>query len=146
MHPAIIFIPCNEELVMLKDLKYDFEIVGKKLSTNTNFDGQICRNEDELSAFVETDMRSMYNPKRREVIAEATENMLIKALTNCEKCTMPGFGVTDIIRGLPCELCGEPTQSAKSFVHSCKKCDFTEIQSDPKKLFESPQYCDYCNP
>lgn len=194
MHPTLIFIPCNEELVMLKDRKNDLEIVGKKLSTDTNFDGQICRSEDELcafaekcgfpedalilrnyqnsnefirkgiqhwdelkntfqklitsnaQAFIETDMRSMYNSKRRTVIAEATEMMIINALSCCKKCSTPGFGVTDIIRGLPCELCGSPTQSVKAFIYSCQKCDYTETRSETNKPFESPKYCNYCNP
>ncbi|MEO8471670.1 MAG: DUF6671 family protein [Chryseolinea sp.] len=194
MHPTLIFIPCNEELVMLKDRKNDLEIVGKKLSIDTNFDGQICRGEQDLcafakkcgfpedalilrsnkdsnefmlkgiqhwdelkntfqqliasnaQAFVETDMRSMYNSKRRTVIAEATEIMIIKALNCCKNCGTPGFGVTEMISGLPCELCGAPTPSIKSFIHSCQKCDYTEIQSGTNKPFESPQYCNHCNP
>ncbi|MCA6075041.1 DUF6671 family protein [Fulvivirga sedimenti] len=193
-HPAYVFIPGNEEIVMLKDLKNDLEIVGKKLSTDTNFGGEVCRNQEELEAFaiksgfpdhaliirnaqdsaetiftginswdnlrskfqnimgrygdafIETDMRAMYNPKRMKVIGEATDNLLELALTSCSECETPGYGITDVVKGLPCDLCGAPTQSIKSYIYSCKKCGHREIRPNPHKSVESPQYCDFCNP
>lgn len=193
MHPSYFFIPCNDELIMLKDRKNGIEIIGRALSTETNFDGQTCSSEDELvdfaqragfpehalilrrnrssidyltkgitawdvlikhfraiiecypQAFVETDMRAMYNPKRRVVIASATEDLLIKANTTCEKCGMPGFGLTSINKGLPCACCGGPTRSPVSFVHSCTVCGHSEKRPSPNS-HEDPMYCDYCNP
>ena len=193
-HPAYVFIPGNEEIVMLKDLKNDLEIVGKKLSTDTNFGGQVCRNPEELEAFAiksgfpehaiilrdaqdsfhqinkgittwnelratfqeiisrfgevfaETDMRAMNNPKRMAVIGEATDHMLELALTSCGECKTPGYGITDVVKGLPCELCGAPTQSIKSYIYSCKKCAQREIRPNPHKSVESPQFCNFCNP
>lgn len=194
MHPSLIFVPGNEELVILIDKKNNLEIIGKKLSTETNFDAQLCENWEDLEAFakkvhfpehgliirntqnditqihkgisnwvdlkkafeqikknynhayVETDMRALYNPTRMNVISEATENMLYKALTTCEKCNTPGFGVTDIIQGLPCESCNEPTQSIMFFVNGCTKCGFSIKSPNPDKISEDPMYCNYCNP
>lgn len=193
MHPSHYFIPCNEELIMLKDKKNDLEVIGKSLSTETNFDGKICSSENELvdfahrtgfpkhalilrndkhstdylfkgitrwdiliekfkeitqhhsRAFVETDMRAMFNPKRRLVIAAATEDMLAKANSICQKCGMPGFGLTRVISGLPCEWCLAPTKSPILFVHSCQLCGYSQ-ELPSIKLHESPQYCDSCNP
>lgn len=193
MHPSYYFISCNEELIMLKDKKHDLEIVGRALSTDTNFDGKICSSENDLidfanrtgfpehalilrngkdsieylfkgitrwdilfekfkeitrhypHAFVETDMRATYNPKRRLVIATATEDMLAKANSICQKCGMPGFGLTRVISGLPCEWCLAPTKSPVLFVHSCQMCGYSE-ELPSIKSHESPQYCDSCNP
>lgn len=52
-HPSIPFIPANEEFVMLLDKKNELEIVGKKLSTDTNFEGELCTTEEELLEFAE---------------------------------------------------------------------------------------------
>ncbi len=52
-HPGIPFIAANEELVMLIDKKNELEIIGKKLSVETNFNGSVCRTERELIDFAE---------------------------------------------------------------------------------------------
>jgi hypothetical protein len=36
-HPNVFFVPAHEELIMIKDLKNNFEIVEKILTTDTNF-------------------------------------------------------------------------------------------------------------
>lgn len=193
-HPALVFVPGNEELVILLDRKNTLEIVGKKRSTETNFGGRLCSTEAELmdfadksgfpshrlilredkdskatifkgigdknellekfdwlkkhygKAFVETDMRALYNPARMTVIAAATDNLIEKALTNCEQCQTPGFGITDVERGLKCSMCGIPTQSVKAYILSCTKCYYTKTQPIENKTSEDPMYCDYCNP
>ncbi|MGJ8660636.1 MAG: DUF6671 family protein [Bacteroidota bacterium] len=193
-HPTFIFSPCNEELILLKDRKNDIEIIGKKLSTNTNLDGQLCSNMEELiniakstgfpshglilrndkngneivekgitewkdlesifkkilsinqKVYVETDMRAMHNPKRQEVIAQATDAMIQRALRCCQKCNFPGYGVTSALKGLPCDTCGLPTKSIKALIYSCQKCGFSESRNTVGKKMESAQYCDFCNP
>lgn len=194
MHPAIPFVPCDEEWVVLMDKKNAIEIIGKKLSTKTNYSGQLCRTAEEVMAFaekvhfpshalilrsdkdtntdifkgitekddlisafksmtslyghafVETDMRACYNPMRMEVISQATDVMLEKAVTCCEKCHTPGFGITDAKAGLRCRQCNQPTQSIKAYLYSCKKCGHTKELPNPKAAFEEPMYCDFCNP
>ncbi|MBL6448241.1 hypothetical protein JMN32_18145 [Fulvivirga sp. 29W222] len=103
-------------------------------------------NERYGQAFVETDMRAMYNPMRMDVIAEATEVMLDKAVTACEACNFPGFGISDVKSGLRCRQCNLPTRSIQAYIYSCPKCHFFKELSDPHKSFEEPMYCDFCNP
>lgn len=194
MHPALMFVPCDEELVLLVDKKNDLEIVGRKLSTHTNYGGQWCKSTEEVTSFaqqanfpshalilrsdrspqalifkgisesrdllrkfqviidtydqvfIETDMRALYNPTRMGVIAEATDALLERAVSQCKKCQMPGFGVTDVKTGLRCMQCHLPTQSIKAYIYSCSRCGFTREQPNPNKSFEEPMYCDYCNP
>ncbi|MEQ8244122.1 DUF6671 family protein [Fulvivirga sp.] len=193
-HPSLIFVPGNEELVLLLDRKNNLEIIGKKLTIETNFDGRICYTVAELidftekagfpshrlilrkdkdsktviskgigdknvllekfdwlmkhhgKAFVETDMRAHYNPTRMEIIAAATDNLIERALANCEKCQTPGFGITDVERGLKCSWCGMSTQSVKAYILSCTKCGYTKTEPFKNKTTEDPMYCDYCNP
>jgi hypothetical protein len=96
--------------------------------------------------FVETDMRALYNPKRMQVIAEATSDLVDKATSFCKKCRMPGFGITASNPGLICSLCGMPTKSILSHIWSCNNCGHSEEKISLHKTAEDPMYCDICNP
>lgn len=98
-------------------------------------------------AFVETDMRAMFNPTRMQVIEEATLKLVNKINSICPSCNTPGFGVTDFIKGLPCENCSFPTKSTLSHVYTCQKCSYSKEEKFPHgKHYEEPIYCDLCNP
>lgn len=104
------------------------------------------KNEDG-SSYAETDMRAMYNPKRMEVIRKATEKLVNKIKSVCPNCKAPGFGVTESIIGLPCQLCGSPTKSILKHIYRCQKCNFIMEKEFPfNKSKEDPQFCDFCNP
>ena len=99
------------------------------------------------TAYIETDMRAMYNPTRMRVIENATKKLIEKIKSKCPECAMPGFGVTAVNQGLPCEICNHPTKSTLSYQYSCQKCSFTKEEKYPKgKKTEDPMYCDICNP
>lgn len=99
------------------------------------------------TAFIETDMRAMYNPSRMKVIEKAAYKMVDKIKSLCPNCDIPGFGITDSNRGLPCELCNFPTRSTLSHIYTCQKCTFTKEEKYPNgKQTEDPKYCDICNP
>ena len=99
------------------------------------------------NAYVETDMRAMYNPTRMKVIEQATHKLIQKINSTCDACQTPGFGITAVKEGLPCSLCGRPTASILSYVYECQKCSHTkEVQFPNQKEHEDPMYCDFCNP
>lgn len=50
-HPSYFFVPANEELVILIDLKNHFEIVGRHLTVNTNFNKQEIKSLKDLEEF-----------------------------------------------------------------------------------------------
>ncbi len=98
-------------------------------------------------AFVETDMRAMYNPTRMKVIEKATQKMVNKLKSLCPNCKTPGFGIEDAKPGLPCSLCNFPTRSTLSYIYICQKCSYTKEEIYPHgKPTEDPMYCDVCNP
>ena len=98
-------------------------------------------------AYVETDMRAMYNPTRMEVIKIAAQKLADKIVSLCPQCFTPGFGITDVKMGLPCSLCGFPTRSTLSHEYKCVKCQYKEERKYPhKKTTEEPTFCDNCNP
>ena len=99
------------------------------------------------SVYVETDMRAMYNPTRMTVIQKATQKLVQKIKSLCPQCQMPGFGITDTKFGLPCSLCGLPTDSILSYIYICQHCSFKSEELYPnKKTNEDPMYCQFCNP
>jgi hypothetical protein len=51
-HPAIYFIPADEEFMIFIDKRNDIEIVVKNLSTDTNFSGRIIKNDQELLKYL----------------------------------------------------------------------------------------------
>ena len=99
------------------------------------------------SAFVETDMRAMHNPSRMAVIEKATEKLVKKLTSTCPVCNTPGFSIADARLGLPCEICNTPTKTSMYYILRCTKCGF-ESQEQPahKKKFETPMFCNNCNP
>jgi hypothetical protein len=194
-HPAICFIPANEEIILLKDRMNGIEIIGSELSMDTNFAGTSICNTKQLEefalnsgfpshglivrkssqepmdvfkgitdwkvlhaslcflmekygcAYVETDMRAMFNPTRMNVIERAVQRLIKKIRLQCPQCHCPGFGVVDLTFGLPCACCKTPTRSIVSEIHQCQQCLFTkEIDYPSNKFWEDPCYCDQCNP
>ena len=99
------------------------------------------------AVYVETDMRAMYNPTRMKVIEETVQKLVAKIQSCCPECSTPGFGVTEVKRGLPCEYCAAPTASALSYLYKCGACSFVKEEKYPhQKTVESAMYCDRCNP
>lgn len=99
------------------------------------------------TVYAETDMRAMLNPTRMRVIELAAKKLVDKIQSFCPECKTPGFGITDLKKGLPCDLCGSPTQSTLSVIHTCANCDYSQESFYPNdKKVEDPMYCDFCNP
>lgn len=103
--------------------------------------------QENNAAFVETDMRAMFNPTRMNVIKKAVEKLVNKINSLCPKCSTPGFSITKSRGGLLCSLCSFPTRSTLSYIYSCQRCDFIQEKMYPHgKTTEEPTYCDFCNP
>lgn len=50
-HPEIPFIPCDDEIIVLMDLRHNFEIKARTISTTTNFASARILSWPELEAF-----------------------------------------------------------------------------------------------
>jgi hypothetical protein len=99
------------------------------------------------SAYVETDMRAMFNPTRMKVIKKATEKLIAKLHQLCPECDTPGFDIDRSVPGLPCSLCGRATLSTLYHVCACKHCKYEQQKNNRHgKTNEDPMYCPFCNP
>jgi hypothetical protein len=196
-HPAMPFLPCNREIVLLIDRTHDLEIVGEAISTETNYAHQQVKSLEAAFAFadkisfpahglvamsdaqptpsthivkgitdqshltetvtwllkkfgqahLETDMRAMHNPTRMRVITQATQDLIQKVNYCCPECGIPGFALVNRKPGLPCALCGSPTELTLAVTHCCRKCGFSkDTYFVEGQKFADPGQCSYCNP
>lgn len=198
-HPAIPFMPCDRELILLCDRQHQLELVAYELSTETNYSqrtvktvreafefadkigfpdhalvvrtdqdahqpGEIykgIRDEDRLvqtvtaildtsptrTAYLETDMRAMYNPSRMNVIERAVFGLVKKMNQRCPTCEYPGFDVIKQLPGLPCAMCNTPTPLTLTDIYQCQSCQFErKVRFPTRHQFADPTYCRYCNP
>ena len=103
--------------------------------------------KQEKAVWVMTDMRAMRNPTRKEVIGEAGQKLIELVLSVCGSCGRPGYGLKDVLKGLPCNLCGSPTESVQTLVYECQGCGKKEHKPRPDgKTSEDPGFCGNCNP
>lgn len=135
----LILRPDNEySKNIIKDINsYEKLKEAYSICTELSEDGEV---------FIETDMRAHANPTRMNNIKKATENLVSKLLSVCPNCGAPGFIVNDVIRGLPCELCGLPSEMTLKFIYNCYKCKHEKEEHFPMGHVASAQYCNYCNP
>jgi len=94
-----------------------------------------------------SDMRAHCNPTRMQAIGACCELLVARLATSCPQCGSGGFGLVATVPGLPCEVCGAPTQRALSEKHSCVVCHAhaERPRSDGKKTADSAE-CAACNP
>ncbi|MDI9341980.1 MAG: hypothetical protein QM534_15515 [Sediminibacterium sp.] len=134
--------------LIIRKSKDDFTGLVKGITTYdlliTTFSSLLA---DHGGAYVETDMRAMYNPTRMKVIEKVTQKLINTINVYCPSCQTPGFRVAEVIKGLPCGLCGFPTESTLSYIYQCVKCHFSKEEKYPHtKQEEDPMYCNICNP
>ena len=98
------------------------------------------------SVFLETDMRAHANPTRMEHIRLAAVDLAEKLNSVCSVCGIPGFWIIDQVKGLPCGMCGSPTDRIREDIYGCLKCSHRVTKKRAEKKFADPKYCDYCNP
>lgn len=98
-------------------------------------------------AHVETDMRSHMNPTRQQVLLEVGVGLGRRLATLCPECWTPGWGLVDVVRGLPCEWCGGETELVRTEIHGCPRCEYRESYPRSDGLcVASPGDCSWCNP
>lgn len=97
-------------------------------------------------ATVETDMRAHLNPTRMQSIARATASLVEAARSECPHCHAPGFVVTGVERGLPCESCERPTQRPCAEILMCARCAHLVTRLISGQQTAPAAQCDWCNP
>jgi hypothetical protein len=99
------------------------------------------------TAWLETDMRAMYNPSRMQVIQQATENLIEKICCGCPQCSYPGFEQIETQPGLPCAWCHQPTALPRVAIYRCQACGWQQATEFPQGVTTAdPAHCSSCNP
>ena len=94
---------------------------------------------------IESDARAFMNPTRMALIAAACEDALALALSRCLRCAGIGYGLRELLRGLPCRDCGETTDMVCAELWGCRACGFTERRPRSDD-YADPASCPLCNP
>lgn len=134
-------------LIVRKD-KDDLAEIHKGITTWNDFKKSFDYfNTKYGKVHVETDMRAKYNPTRMKVIRDTAEKLVKVINWICPACETPGFDVKEIKRGLPCAVCGAPTETAHAYIHKCNKCNHSVENPYPEnRLAEEALFCNECNP
>ncbi|MGF1459883.1 MAG: DUF6671 family protein [Leptolyngbyaceae cyanobacterium] len=125
-------------------------VIAKGITTAPHLETAVSQALSQSSmraAHLETDMRALYNPTRMQVIAQATDNLLVEIARRCPRCGCPGFREIKRRPGLPCSLCRAPTLLTLAVVYGCQQCQFQQADKFPDgEQFADPGQCLYCNP
>lgn len=98
-------------------------------------------------ARVETDMWAQMNPTRRRVIRRLAVRLARRLRRRCPACQAPGWGVVEVLVGLPCRWCAGPTDCVKGDILGCARCAERRERPRADGLREAdPGQCAYCNP
>ncbi len=98
------------------------------------------------SVFVESDLRAHMHPSRMALIRKAGADLVARLVTACPSCRIPGFGLSEVLPGLPCAACGTQTQEPLADLHCCVRCDYREERQREGPTVADPGHCPYCNP
>ena len=96
------------------------------------------------SVWLETDMRAHMNPSRMQTIQQTAEKLSALLQSFCPHCKLPGYGLTEMLKGAPCEICASPTRIPSAEKWGCLHCKFSEVH--PLLELAPAKNCDVCNP
>jgi hypothetical protein len=137
-HAVIVKSKTNSDTVIYKGLQdYQKLLDAIAACTAQTVDGNIQ---------IDTDMRAHLNPTRQKALRKLAFKLVRRLRSTCPSCAVVGWGMVDIVRGLPCSECEMPTQLVKQEIFGCVQCAHRLIQDIPNKQHADPKFCDYCNP
>ena len=135
-HAIIVRSEKSEEPLIFKGLKRPEEVV-KALEQ--------CWKISEF-AIVENDLRAHLNPTRQVAIRNLAEKLTMRLRELCPRCQTPGWGAVDLLKGLPCEECGEFNESFPAGeIFGCALCE-AKVERASGRKFISAGECMRCNP
>lgn len=81
-HPSIFFASADDEFLIFIDKKNDLEIIVRELSTDTNFNGQAIRSENDLVQFASL----VKFPSHALILKPSKDNTedMVKGITNAD--------------------------------------------------------------
>ena len=104
-----------------------------------------CQGRHHEAVVVEFDLRAMHFAARRQIIAQATHNLVARWRSRCPACQRQGFWPDHIIDGLPCQLCHGPSNAIARRIAVCEGCQHEQAYP-VQAVFADPVHCSHCNP
>jgi hypothetical protein len=140
----------SHALIVKPNIPQHKELIFKGINTLSELEKAIsvsCQDSLDGKAYIETDMRAHKNPTRLKNIESLGICLFQRIAQECPLCESPGFGLTNIQRGRPCNDCKTPTSLITKEIWSCASCKHSEeIIPLDLPLFADPGNCPVCNP
>jgi len=107
-----------------------------------------CRKASKSGTVIlRTDLRANHNPRRRQAIRKAGEKLIERLASRCPRCQARGFGLVDVLLGVPCSGCGRPSELVLAEIHQCQVCGHSsKVNPDHGQTAIDPAECEWCNP
>lgn len=136
----------NHSLIVRSEEKPVFFCV-KGINDRQTLDAAISNGfKDFPSLVIESDLRAHCSPSRQKNISALAEKFAIRLSHICPDCHAPGWGLVGHKKGLPCQECGEISESALAQeIQGCSRCEFTKPGKTLAKSID-PAQCQLCNP
>jgi hypothetical protein len=115
-----VFVLCSSD--MDHPIKAGLDSLDDVVSA---MDQEANRSEDGMAVLI-ADMRAHRNPTRMRVLRALSWRLAKRLECLCPRCRAPGFGSIGNRRGLPCEVCGEPTHWVDFEIDGCSVCGHAE--------------------
>lgn len=136
---GVIVRPFGESNTLFKGLHDEGQVIQALLESFVS-----SKNGKVVMA---TDLRAHHNPTRQQAIREAGKKLIESLRTHCPRCRYPGFAIRDVVPGLTCMGCGDPSPRTKGVIYSCVSCDHEETGPRPDGVTAlNPEECESCNP
>lgn len=134
-------------ILMSQEIKVHDRIIVKNLHSFKKLEEEfiLLSKNETVPVILETDLRAMRNPIRRQNIFEAGKKLIEHMQSYCPSCSMPGYSIQSSESGLPCAWCNTPTRNTAFYIWKCINCNFEE-KKPVDKPFADPGTCDQCNP
>lgn len=128
----------------------DKSAIFKGLTSYSQIEGalrQVATRSPDGRALLQTDMRAHLNPTRMAAIGRVAKWLAWRIARLCPQCQAPGFGLTDVERGLACADCDAPTRLIRAELHGCRSCGHTIRRFERSRgVRADAKWCDLCNP
>lgn len=137
-------------LVVRPNAGHPTTITAKGIIDRESLEDAVARAQTQSldgQARLETDMRAHRNPTRMRSLGELADRLGRRLATRCPTCRAPGWGRTDVVTGLPCAWCGQPTDLVAREVFTCAAGPHRDERPRSDGLTAAdPGRCATCNP
>ena len=137
-HGLIVSAKSANDVLFLKGIS-DARALDSALAQSLNF-------SEHGDVVIESDLRAIHSPSRRENIRSAAVALAARINALCPACNCPGWGLKSFQRGVACSECGDENLDAiHREILNCVACEYSTLGPVLAETID-PSRCMTCNP